>query len=82
MTLIQSAFSWDELTPQIGEYGRVCRDWCQKTKEGHQAYLTRFRDWIEEPEALLVEVKDLDFVKIQQFIEDFGNMMLGSRRMG
>ena len=71
MTLNQSAISWEELTPQFGEYGKVCRDWCETTKEGHQAYLIRFRDWIEGPGGPLVELKDLDFVMIQLFVNHY-----------
>jgi len=68
MTLNQNQISWEELTPQFEKYGKDCRDWCKETTDGYQAYLTRFRDWIEGPEASLFELKDLDFVKIQQFV--------------
>jgi len=68
MTLNQSHISWVEITTQFEKYGKVCRDWGEKTTNDYQAYLTRFRDWMEAPRAPLVELKDLDFLNIQQFV--------------
>lgn len=65
MTTDQNQATWCQIQAELREYGKIYRDWTEKTTSGYQSYVERFHNDLEAsgPKGL----EELEFKDIQDF---------------